>query len=264
MQKVHDFLGEQIAYAIQGKGRTIVLIHGFLGSKTLWSPLRKKLKEKFRVISIDLPGHGESNSIGYVHTMEIMADLINSILSAYKIRKAVLVGHSLGGYVCLAYAEKYPDKLHGLIMINSTANSDSTERISSRNQLINLVKQNKDRAIETLIPSFFVGESLKIKRLKSKYLKEAKKCTTRGIIASIEGMKIRNEREIILKFAPFPYLYIIGEQDPILDKETLISQVELGEKGFKLMLENSAHMSFLEEEEKVYKAIKQFSEKLLF
>ena len=262
MQKVHDYLGEKIAYSIQGKGRTVFLIHGFLGSKNIWQPLINRLKNNFRVIAVDLPGHGESACVGYVHSMEMMADLVKSILNQHKIRKTILVGHSLGGYVSLAFAEKYPDKLHGLIMVNSSANSDSKERVGSRNQLIELVKRNKTKAIEALVPSFFVGKSLKLKRLKNRYLKEAHNCSNRGIIASVEGMKMRKEREIVLKFAPYPYMYIIGALDPILNPETLRSQVNLGEKGFLLELKDSAHMSFLEEEGKVYLAIKQFALKL--
>jgi pimeloyl-ACP methyl ester carboxylesterase len=262
MQRVHEFFGEKIAYSIQGKGRTIVLIHGFLGSKKLWGPIFNRLKLSFQVIAFDLPGHGDSDCIGYVHSMEMMAELVKSILDSHKIRKAVLVGHSLGGYVSLAFAENYPDRLHGLILINSTANSDSELRINSRNQLIKLIKHNKERAVEALVPSFFVGESKKINRLKSKYLKEANKCSARGIIASVEGMKIRTDREIVLKFSPYPYLYIIGELDPVLNWKGLCEQAKLGDRGFESVLNYSSHMSFLEEEGKVYSLIKKFAKNL--
>jgi pimeloyl-ACP methyl ester carboxylesterase len=262
MQKVHDYLGEKISYSIQGKGRTIVLIHGFLGSRILWGSIAKRLSLNFKVITIDLPGHGDSSCIGYVHSMEMMADLLKSVLDSHKVRKAVVVGHSLGGYVSLAFAEKYPDKLHGLIMVNSSASSDSEQRISSRNQLIEIVKKNKNRAIDALIPSFFVGDSAKIKRLMRKYKKEAIKCSTRGIIATIEGMKNRTEREIVLKFAPYPYLYIIGNLDPILDKNVLMKQIQLNSNGFGKNIVGSSHMSFLEEEGKVYLTIKKFAKDL--
>lgn len=262
MQKVHDFLGEKISYSIQGKGRTLFLIHGFLGSKKLWGPLVKRLKNHFQVIAVDLPGHGDSNCIGYVHSMEMMADMVDSILAAHKIRKAILIGHSLGGYVSLAFAEKFPDKLHGLVLVNSTANSDSEDRVSSRNKLIELVKHNKDRAVEMLIPSFFVGETRKIKLLQKRYLKEAHRCSKRGIIASVEGMKVRKEREIVLKFAPYPYLYIIGQKDPILNPKVLREQLKLGEVSYELSLNESAHMSFLEEEGKVYATLRKFGQKL--
>lgn len=263
MQKVLDYMGEKIAYSIQGKGRTIFLIHGFLGSKLLWEPLIQRLKNNFQVIAVDLPGHGGSACVGYVHSMEMMADLVKSILNQHKIRKTILVGHSLGGYVSLAFAEKYPDKLHGLVMVNSTANSDSKDRLRSRNQLIELVKRNKTKAIEALIPSFFVGKTSKIARLKKRYLKEAHKCSNRGIIASVEGMKVRKEREIVLKFAPYSYLYIIGGVDPILNPEKLKDQVAQGENGYLIELKESSHMSFLEEEGKVYIALKQFAKKLM-
>lgn len=261
MEKIHDFLGEKIAYSIQGKGRTIVLIHGFLGSKSLWIPLVSRLKSSFRLISIDLPGHGKSNCVGYLHNMEMLADLVAGILSNLKVRKAVIVGHSLGGYVSLAFAEKYPDKIHGMVLINSTANSDSKERLNSRDQLISIVKRDKTKAVKALVPSFFVGDSIRVNRLKKKYLKVANLCSTRGIVASIEGMKIRKEREIVLKFAPYPYLFIAGANDPILNPKVLKKQALLGESGAFLELQDSAHMSFMEEEGKVFKAIKEFAKK---
>ena len=87
----------------------------------------------------------------------------------------------------------------------------------------------------------------------------AKKCTERGIIATIVGMKIRKEREIILKFAPFPYRYLIGEYDSILDRNQLIKETQLSENGSYSILAQSSHMSIYEEREMVYSEIFSFS-----
>jgi pimeloyl-ACP methyl ester carboxylesterase len=89
-----------------------------------------------RVITIDLLGHGETECLGYVHTMEDNADAVHSVLLELGIRKSILVGHSMGGYVALAFAELYPEYVKGLALLNSTASADSEER-----------KLNRDRAI---------------------------------------------------------------------------------------------------------------------
>lgn len=254
-----SFLGAKIAYSIKGKGRSVFLIHGFLANKRIWKDYQNRLSKKYQVVAIDLAGHGNSECIGYAHTMEIFGDSVKALMQHLNIRKAIFVGHSLGGYVSMAFAEKHPDNVLGLIMMNSTAKGDSKQRIQSRNQLIDLIKQNKDKALELLVPSFFSVKKRNTHWQVKGYLRMAKQCSERGIIATIEGMKIRKEREIVLKFAPFPYLYIIGLQDQILVADFLKNESKLGENGAFVLLENGSHMCLLEEIEKVYRIIKQFS-----
>ena len=100
----------KISYSDIGKGTTIVLLHGFLENKNMWQKFVTDLSPKYRVITIDLLGHGESECLGYVHSMEDNADVVHAVLSELRIRKAIFVGHSMGGYVALAFAELYPSK----------------------------------------------------------------------------------------------------------------------------------------------------------
>jgi pimeloyl-ACP methyl ester carboxylesterase len=97
-----------VSYSDIGKGSTVVLLHGFLENKTMWKDLVPNLSKKNRVLSIDLLGHGETESLGYVHSMEENAEIVKAVLSHLKIRKAVIIGHSMGGYVALAFAEMFP------------------------------------------------------------------------------------------------------------------------------------------------------------
>jgi len=262
MKTDFQFKGAKLAYQKRGKGRTIVLLHGFLGSSKIWKEFVPRLSKRFQVLTVDLLGHGASDCLGYAHNMELHAESINSLLSHLKIRKAVFVGHSMGGYVGLAFAEKYPDKVLGLMLVNSSAKGDSKQRKKSRNQLIELVKKNKERAIDLLVPTFFQTSGNKTKQRIRKYKTLAKQCHEQGIVANLEGMKIRKEREIVLKFAPFPYLYLIGKYDSILAVNELVQESQLNEKGAYQLLEETSHMSFYEEAEKVYKAIRNFSKSL--
>jgi len=257
---VSNFLckGASISYSVKGKGRSILLIHGFLGSKEVWRDYQNRLAKQFKVICIDLAGHGDSECLGYVHNMELLAESAKALLRHLNVRKAVVAGHSLGGYVSLAFAEKYPDSLLGLVLINSTAKGDNERRSQSRDQLIQLVKKNKTRALELLVPGFFQQKKRTTSAQIRAYLRWASKCSERGIIATIEGMKVRKEREIVLKFAPFPYLYLIGKLDTILPEQSLIEEVQLGENGSFKLLEESSHMAYIEEKEKVFRYLKQF------
>ena len=147
------FQSEDVAYKDEGKGQAIILLHGFLGNMSVWNPIAEGLKKSFRVIRIDIPGHGKSPAIGYVHDMEMLAEMVMVLVKKLKLRKVCLVGHSLGGYLALAVAEKYPDNISKLVLINSTSRADSGDRKYSRDQLIRLFKQNKETAINRLVPN---------------------------------------------------------------------------------------------------------------
>ena len=259
MERSFLFRGANISYNVKGKGRAIVLIHGFLGAKEIWNDFQKRLSKNFKVITIDLPGHGNSDSIGYVHNIELLGECIKNLLKHIDVRKAILAGHSLGGYVSLAFAESYPDSVLGLVMINSTSKGDSTKRKNSRSQLAELVKSDRLRAINLLVPSFFNLKNRNTNRQISSYKKMALKCSERGILASIEGMRLKKEREIVLKFAPFPYLFLAGKFDSIFNFEELRKESELNQNGSFILLEESSHMSIHEEPEVVFKHLKQFS-----
>lgn len=255
------FRGATITYSVKGKGRSILLIHGFLGAKEIWKELESRLAKNFKVVSIDLPGHGQSDCIGYVHNMELLAECCKGLLNHLSIRKAVIIGHSLGGYVSLAFGEKFPDSVLGLMLVNSTAKGDSEDRKKSRNQLIKLVKKDRLKLLATLVPTFFSIKNRKTTRQVKRYLNMAKNCSEQAIIATAEGMKIRKEREIVLKFAPYPYHYIIGVKDSILDFNQLIKETKIGEHGSYSLLDDASHMSLIESKEEVFRAIKFFSKR---
>ncbi len=235
----------QISFLDQGKGPCVVLLHGFLESKHFFDRLVFDLKKSFRIISIDLLGHGESGNIGYIHTMEDMADAVNTILEHLKIRKVIFVGHSMGGYVGLAFAELYPEKVRGLCLLNSTSRADSPAKKISRDRAIEQIKKNHESFIRIAIPLLFRPKNrlqfkAEIRDLKKTALSNSKQ----GIIAALEGMKIRIDREILLHFGPYPKLLILGKKDEILPFEKQIDQV-IGNKT-DLDIMPDGHMSLIE------------------
>ena len=155
MSKTIHFKNTTISYTDQGKGTAIVFLHGFLENQKMWEAFVPELSKKYRIITIDLLGHGNSESLGYVHSMEDNADVVYAVLAELRIRKAALVGHSMGGYVALAFAELYPEAVKGLVLLNSTSRADSEERKANRDRAIKAVKQNYSNFVRLSIANLF-------------------------------------------------------------------------------------------------------------
>jgi len=235
----------KISYSDTGKGNAVVLLHGFLENQTMWQDLVPELSKKHRLITLDLLGHGETECMGYVHSMEDNADVVQAVLSKLRIRKAVFIGHSMGGYVALAYAELYPEKIRGFVLLNSTSKADSEERKANRNRAIKAVKKDYTTFIRLSITNLFSPDNREllvdeIEKVKN----EALKTPLQGVVASLEGMKIRKDREVLLHLTPYPKMLILGKKDPVLIYETALEQIE--ETAVKLITLPDGHMSHIE------------------
>lgn len=253
--------GAKIRYADIGKGRVIVLIHGFPFSLETWfgNGFANALAKKFRVIAIDLPGHGKSECIGYVQKMELMADVVKDVMDSLNLRRYVVVGHSMGGYVALAFAERYAENLRGLCLFHSSALPDSAEKKLDRERGIKLVKRNPVKYTNALVTNLFAVANQRYMKKEISWVRRiAAKTKKQGIVASLEGMKIRRNREIILKFAKFPVLFIAGTRDIVVPYEVAKQQSELPKITRLLTLERVGHMGFLEAKDITAKKLRAF------
>ena len=255
------FKNTAISFSDIGKGTAVVLLHGFLENKTMWKDLVPSLAEKNRVISIDLLGHGETDCLGYIHSMEENAEIVNAILSHLRIRKAVFIGHSMGGYVALAFAELHINKVKGLVLLNSTALEDSVERKINRDRAIKAVKQNYINFVRMSIANLFSENNRDRLENEIENVKlEALKTPLQGIVASLEGMKIRKDRQFILKETDFPKLLILGEKDGVLLYKDNASQIEA--TNTELISLPDGHMSHIENKVELEKVIASFLRKI--
>ena len=143
MHRFFEYNNSKIRYKDQGNGKPIVLLHGYLESLDIWHNFAEKLAGKYRVISLDIPGHGSSDVIAETHTMDLMADIVHSLLSHQEINKCLLVGHSMGGYVTLAFADKYMDRLDGFILFHSSPFPDTDDKKDQRNREKALIREGK-------------------------------------------------------------------------------------------------------------------------
>lgn len=251
----------KIHYTDSGKGDVIVLLHGFLENCKMWNSFVPEFVQTNRVICIDLLGHGETACLSYVHTMEDMADAVYHVLHGLELKKVILVGHSMGGYVALAFAELYPELVKGLVLMNSTAKDDTLERKANRERAILAVKQHYKNAISMSIANLFSEENRGKLVNEIEWAKnEALKTPLQGIVAAQEGMKIRKDREILLHTTLFPKMLILGKKDPVLNYEEHKTQVE--NTTVELVTFNDGHMSHFENEEELKAVLLDFLKKV--
>ena len=257
MQKSIQFKNTNISFSDEGKGAAIVLLHGFLENSSMWNEITPHLLKKNRIIAIDLLGHGQSDCLGYVHTMELFAETVEAVLKHLKIRKCIIIGHSLGGYVALAFAEKNPQKIKGLCLLNSTSNEDSEERKEIRTRAIEMAQKNYKPLVSMSIANLFQPENVKLFAKEIEDLKEqALQIPIQGYIAAQEGMKIRKNRNHVLIDNNFKKLYVIGKNDPVLDAEKLI--FESNKTNSEYIVLNGGHISWIENREELQYYLNKF------
>jgi len=212
------FKNAKIHYNDYGQGEPIVLLHGFLENSSMWNDFIPVFSKKNRVITVDLLGHGKSDCLGYVHSMELMAEAVETVLFKLNVKHAIVIGHSMGGYVALAVLEKNPHLLKAICLANSTAASDSEEKKKNRERAIKAVKENHKTFVRLSIANLFRPKNRSLFKEAFEIVKqEALKTSVQSVIASLEGMKIRKDRLNLFKNSNIPKLVILGKKDAILD-----------------------------------------------
>jgi pimeloyl-ACP methyl ester carboxylesterase len=272
--KTFTYQSSKIFYRTVGAGRPVVLIHGFAEDGDIWKNQIEFLKNKFFLIIPDLPGSGQSEMINDM-SIEGMAEAIKEIISleVFQISPtgvperegtqfgegAVLVGHSMGGYIGLALAEKYPEILSSIALVHSSAFADSEEKKANRLKSIEFVKKN--RAFEFLkaviVDLFTETWASANPELVDRQIDKAKDFTDEAIIAYYRAMINRPDRTHVLKNFNKPILFIIGQHDKAVPFEQSMQQCYLPNHSFIHILRNSAHMGMLEEADKVNQALLQ-------
>ena len=243
---------EGLNVSVTGEGTAVVLLHGFLESSTMWQPLVAVLSKKNKVICIDLPGFGKSPCVAKIHTMEFFAGRVKRVLDALNVQKILLIGHSMGGYVSLAFSELFPEKVNALVLLNSTPQADSPERKKQRNQAVILAQQNKERYVSLAINNLFTAKAKALFPEEIKQLKtQAKSIPLCGITAALLGMKQRKDRTQLLKNLSVPAFLLAGKDDPLIPYS--VSKKIAEDARIKLFTLIGGHMAMIENKDEVVK-----------
>ncbi|TAL64325.1 MAG: alpha/beta hydrolase [Bacteroidetes bacterium] len=254
------FRERKIYYSDSGNGSIIVLLHGYLESSEVWNGFEKKLTSKFRVISVDLPGHGRSDIYGEVHTMEFMATIVKELLDNLGIKKSFLTGHSLGGYVALAFLELFPDYLSGYCLFHSQPFPDPPAAIEKRKREIEIVRIGKKNLMypDNVIRMYAESNLEKFSDALQRSKDIASRIPGDGIISVLNGMMIRPSRLSLMEEGKVPCLWILGYMDNYIPCDLIQTNVRLPDNASVVVLNNSGHMGFIEEEDHSFFVISDF------
>lgn len=250
MNKTTYYQGKLVSYSIQGNGPDLVFLHGFLEYKEVWLPFIHHFTDRYRVLCIDLPGHGDSEVLKSVHSMKEMAQVVKFVMDENNMPKAVLIGHSMGGYVALNFVYYFNSNCSGLVMFSSSALNDSTEKLLARNRDLDFIMSDKkDLVINNSVPNMFAPSNLVQFKHEIEAIKErAKQMPERGMTAAIKGMMSRVNNVNYLKNLTLPTLFIAGLHDHLIQIDVSQRQVENAKNISFKVLENSGHMGYIEEE----------------
>ena len=247
-----------LTFQSNGSGKDIVLLHGFCENSTCFNEQVLLLKDHYKVTVIDLPGVAHSPYIEEL-SMEKCADEVHRTLMHIGISSCLMIGHSMGGYVTLSFAKKYPEFLKGFGLLHSTSNPDSDERRSKRDQAIKVIQdKGHEFYISNFIPPLFAS-SFNNPMVVERIINEGKRITSKAIIAQLLSMKFRPSSNDFLKETDLPVLFIAGKHDAIIPVSDVIKQSAYVHKGSLVILPNAAHMGMIEDAEACSEAIKQFA-----
>ena len=211
-------------FEISGHGKeNLVLLHGFMENLTIWNEMEKSLSDHFTLIKIDLPGHGKSDVLKEIHTMELMAEEVKKVTDHLKTDQFHLLGHSMGGYATLAFAEKFPEKLKSLTLFFSTYFADDAEKKEQRRKSLRIIKEAYPNYVRAGIPNLFNANEKDILEGKINLAKEIALSTkNEGVLAAVKGMIERTDKSEIIKSFEGKILIISGKHDNAVNtKKTL-------------------------------------------
>ncbi|RPE09841.1 alpha/beta fold hydrolase [Chitinophaga lutea] len=240
--------GRDGAYWTEGEGKAVILIHGFAEDHSVWEHQTAFLRNHYRVLVPDLPGTGRSQLTTPL-SIESMAEFIYEILVAEAISQVTLIGHSMGGYVALAFAEKYPHLLEGLGLFSSTAKPDSEEKKEGRQKSIRMISQyGLESFFRQMLPSMFAADfRTRQAPMIENYIQQALTSgTTEGAIAYYEAMMARPDRTEVLKTIKVPVLFFIGKEDQAVPVDNALSQVIMPAVASIHLFDQVGHMGLLE------------------
>ncbi len=238
-----------LSYTDTGSGIALVLLHGFGEDSTIWEQQVNYLKPHCRLLVPDLPGTGSSTFTAQTElSIEAMAKAIEAILVHEQIDKCIMMGHSMGGYITLAFAERYPDRLLKMALIHSTAYADSDEKKNNRLKSMGLIEEYGSYAfLKNSIPNLFGAAYKKDSpEIINQLIQKSALFNKESLKAYTKAMMLRPDRSCILEQSKIPILFIAGTEDNAVPLTDILIQAELPAKKYLYILEGVGHMGMLE------------------
>ena len=259
LHKKISYQNINISYSIYGNGKPVMLLHGFAEDSSIFDFQVKYLKKNYLVIVPDLPGIGKSEILKKDHVqIADFAAILKAIVDEEKIKLFTLIGHSLGGYITLAYAEQYAQTLNGFGLVHSSAYADDEAKIATRKKAISFIEENGTAEfLKISIPNLFYNPE-KSKRNIKKLIEKGNKFNPNVLIQQYNAMISRPDTTSVLKSFNRPILFIIGEYDKTIPFIHSLQQSNFPQIAYVNILRNSGHMGMNEEPDKVNEYLGEF------
>ena len=265
MEQIIEVSEYKIFTKVKGEGSPTLLLHSYWGSQLLFDQLTATLSQKCKVILIDLPGHGDSGNPPPGYSFDSFAPVLNELLIRLNVPgKVSVVGHSMGGYIALAFAARYPERVASLTLMHAPVKEADQLSIKQRNREARLlIKGKKDLLLQATIPSNFApGNSDTMNEAVTLLNRTSNQVRVDGAINSINAMNCRSNYLEMLKGARFPVFIVIGKHDKVYDADEQMKDARSIPGAEILYLHHSGHLGFLEERELVTSEIEIFLDKI--
>lgn len=253
------YQNKRLHYKIRGSGNPIVLLHGFAEDHQVWKYQLDELEKDYKIIVPDLPGSGLSEAYDTENlSIEDLAKAINAVIEAENIQYFTLIGHSMGGYITLAYENLYYEKTKAIGLFHSTCYADSEIKIQNRKKSIDFIKNNGSESfLKTIIPDLYFNQPKEFLEIEN-HLTIAKKIGSSTLIQYYNAMIKRSNNDQLVQKINKPLLYIGGGHDKLIPVEQTIKESCLSVCSFITILKNSGHMGMIEEHQKTNETLNQF------
>ena len=250
----------RLAYEDVGSGPPIVLIHGYPFNRTMWDGQVSALRDNYRVVTLDLRGHGESESSQEPSTMETLAQDVAALLDARGIAQAVVGGLSMGGYVTLAFQQLFPSRVKKLVLADTRAQADTEEGKKVRGEQVEkILREGMTGIVDAMLPKLLSAATVSRSPEIVKRVREMMMTTKpEGAVGALRGMAQRDDHTARLSEIKVPTLIIVGSEDaitPPADSEKMHQAVA----GSKLtVIEDAGHVSNIEQPDQFNRALLEF------
>ena len=240
---------------------TIVFLHGFAESREVWTEFTRDFPASYRLLTLNLLGHGTNVHDIRDYSMEAQARHVAEQLRQKNVDQALLVCHSMGGYVALAFAERYPELVAGLVLFHSTALPDTDEKKASRDKNLDFVRHHGvEKFMESFIRPLFAPANRESMREQREFLEDIGRATPQAtVLGALQAMRDRPDRTQVLRDARFPVLFIAGKEDVAVPVESLLPQLVLPAQSHALLLSDVGHLGFFEAPELTRRAVVDFA-----
>lgn len=268
MLKNFQYFNTNIAYLVEGEGEPVVLLHGFGEDSSIWRNQVAYLKNKYKLIVPDIPGSGKSTmleGLSQAITLGDYAVCIQALLRHEKIDECCIFGHSMGGYITLAFVELYPNFVKGFGLVHSTAYADSEEKKENRRRGIEIMEEYGAQAfLKNTIPNLFgAGFKQEHPEVVEQLIDQAKDFSTKACQQYYTAMMNRPDRHLALKNSKVPVLFIAGTEDPAAPLDDVLQQSALPAISYIHVLDGVGHMGMLEAPDKLNTFLDEFISQLV-